>query len=77
MEEVRVLLLDLNAESGLSETLKPHVHPEKKPLAISESSILRDELSKSVLQFNPNPVFRVLTYNYLKQSIALIESKIR
>ncbi len=82
MEEVRVLLLDLNAESGLGTTLrgilqsstKPHVHLLEKSLTTSESTLPSDELFEDVPQFNPNLAFLVLPYNYLKQSSALIQS---
>jgi two-component system response regulator GlrR len=82
MEEVRILLLDLTAESGLGRTLrgilesstKPHVHLQEKFLTISESFILSDEFYESVFQFNPHLLFFVLPSNYLKLSSALIQS---
>ncbi len=82
MEEVRILLLDLNAESGLGATLrgilesstKPHVHLQEKSLTTSESTLPNDELYESISHFNPNLVFFVLPSNCLKLSSALIQS---
>jgi two-component system response regulator GlrR len=82
MEEVRILLLDLTAESGLGRTLrgilesstKPRVHLQEKSIATSESTRPTDELYETVSHFNPNLVFFVLPSNYLKRSSALIQS---
>ncbi len=82
LKQAKILLLDFYPSSGLAKTLRgilesdsnPNVHFRRKPGEVCDTTHFNSEMTNTMLDFNPDIIFLLLSSTHMEQIGVLFKS---